>query len=170
VHAIAETFRYPPMNTLVQGSRKRLGMRVIGGDRVGPAVFRALRGGEMLAMLIDVAGEDDGAVEVDFFGAPARVSSAPARLALRTRAWIMPSVVIRGPRDDLEIRPIIDLSLRDYAPSGNEADDVQTLTRRILASLETSIAQHPDQWFIFRPLWAHAPAPSSIGTEASTRA
>jgi KDO2-lipid IV(A) lauroyltransferase len=153
IHAIAETFRYPPMNALVQGSRSRLGMSVVGGERIGPTVFRALRHGEMMALLIDLAGDDDGGIEVEFFGAPARVSSAPARLALRTGAWVLPAIVIRGPRDDLDIRPIIDFSLRDYAPGGDESADVRDLTRRILAALEAPIAQHPDQWFIFRPLW-----------------
>lgn len=156
VHAIAETFGYPPMNALVQGSRARLGMHVIRGDRVGPAVFRTLRRGDMLAMLIDIAPGDTSAIDVEFFGAPARVSSAPARLALRTGAWVLPAIVIRGPRDDREIRPVIDFSLRDYSPSGDEATDVRDLTRRIVAALEKPIAQHPDQWFIFRPLWPPA--------------
>ena len=157
VSAIAETFPYQPMNDLVQGSRARLGLTVIRGDRVGPTVFRTLRSGGMLAMLIDLAGDDDdNAIDVELFGAPARVSSAPARLALRTGAWVLPAIVVRGPKDDLHIRPVIDFSLRDYAPSGNESADARDLTRRILASFETPIAKHPDQWFIFRPLWRAA--------------
>jgi lauroyl/myristoyl acyltransferase len=166
VHAIAETFRYGPMNDLVQGSRARLGMHVIGRERVGPAVFRALRRGEMLAMLIDIADKDAGTVEAEFFGEPAVVSSAPARLALRTGAWVVPSIVLRGPRDDLDIRPIIDTSLGDYAPSGDEAADVRDLTRLILASLEKPIAAHPDQWFIFRPLWRNAQAAATAPAHA----
>jgi KDO2-lipid IV(A) lauroyltransferase len=164
IHAIAETFAYPPMNELVQGSRVRLGMRVIGGERVGPEVFRALRRGEMLAMLIDIAGDEHGSIDVEFFGAPARVSSAPARIALRTGAWVLPAIVLRGPRDDLAIRPAIDFSLRDYAASGEEPADVIDLTRRILASFEKPIAEHADQWFIFRPLW---PTLGSTATPAA---
>jgi KDO2-lipid IV(A) lauroyltransferase len=152
VNAIAETFRYGPMNDLVQGSRSKLGMKVMGHDRLGPTLFRVLRRGEMLAMLVDVAS-DDVAIRVDFFGAPAMVSSAPARIALRTNAWVVPSVVLRGPDDDLDIRPIIDLSLRDFAPSGDEACDVAELTRLIMASMEPVIRQYPDQWFIFRRMW-----------------
>jgi KDO2-lipid IV(A) lauroyltransferase len=161
IHAIAETFSYAPMNALVQGSRERLGMHVIGGDRVGPAVFRALRRGELLAMLIDIADDDDRAIDVAFFGAAARVSSAPARLALRTGAWVVPAIVVRGPRDDLDIRPMIDISLGDYAPTGDEQQDVRDLTQRIVTSLEGPIARHPDQWFIYRPLWGTAPPAAS---------
>ncbi|MEX2247685.1 MAG: lysophospholipid acyltransferase family protein [Dehalococcoidia bacterium] len=163
INAIADTFRYRPMNELVQGSRAKLGMKVIGHDRLGPNVFRLLRRGEMLAMLIDVAPEDAG-VRVDFFGAPALVSSAPARIALRTGAWVVPAIVLRGPDDDRHIRPTIDLGLRDFAPTGDEERDVRELTRLTMASLERMIRPHPEQWFIFRRMWeARAAAPVAGG-------
>ncbi len=168
VNAVADTFRYPPMNDLVQGSRTKLGMKVIGRERIGPTVFRLLRRGEMLAMLIDVASDDVG-IRVDFFGAPALVSSAPARMALRTNAWVLPAVVVRAPEDDLVIRPIIDAGLRDFRPAGDEDHDVHELTRLIMRSMETTIREYPDQWFIFRRMWerpglAHA-APAQLAEE-----
>ncbi len=152
VSAIAESFRYQPMNDLVQGSRAKLGMSIIGRRAVGTSVFRALRRREMLAMLIDVPNHQFG-IYVDFFGAPAFVSSAPARVALRTGAWVVPAVVLRGPEDDLIIRPVLDLSLREFPRTGDEDRDVYELTRLILQSLESMIRAHPDQWFIFRRLW-----------------
>lgn len=155
INAVAERFDYEPMNDLVQGSRVRLGMRVVPHDRVGTSVFRLLRGGDMLAVLIDVADERS-AIEVEFFGAPARVSSAAARLALRTGAWLMPAVVLRGPDDDLHIRPIIDASLGNFRPAGDEAADARELTRLALRALEPHIRAHPDQWFIFTPIWEKA--------------
>jgi KDO2-lipid IV(A) lauroyltransferase len=161
INAIAETFRYGRMNDLVQGSRSKLGMKVMGHDRLGPTLFRALRRGEMLAMLVDVAS-DDVAIRVDFFGAPAMVSSAAARIALRTNAWVVPAVVLRGPDDDLDIRPIIDPGLRDFAPSGDHARDVVELTCLIMASMEPVIRKYPEQWFIFRRMWDPAvPAAAS---------
>ena len=167
VNAIAETFPYPPMNDLVQGSRAKLGTNVIGHDRMGPTVFKALRSGEILALLVDVASSEATGIRVDFFGAPALVSPAAARIALRTNALVMPAVVLRGPEDDVEIRPIIDTSLRDFTPTGDEARDVHELTRLIMQSMEKTIRQHPDQWFIFRRLWNNtATAPASAGTLA----
>ena len=167
VNAIAETFPYPPMNDLVQGSRAKLGTNVIGHDRMGLTVFKALRRGEILALLVDVASSEATGIRVDFFGAPALVSPAAARIALRTNAWVMPAVVLRGPEDDVEIRPIIDTSLRDFTPTGDEARDVRELTRLIMQSMEKTIRQHPDQWFIFRRLWNNtATAPASAGTLA----
>lgn len=163
VNAIAETFPYEPMNELVQGSRRKLGMNVIGRERIGSQIFRALQRGEMLAMLMDVAEEDFG-IRVEFFGAPAFVSSAPARIALRTNAWVVPAVVLRGPKDDRLMTPIIDIGLRDYAPTGDTERDVRELTRLILRSLEGVLRAHPDQWFIFRRMWQQPE--SSVRTAA----
>jgi KDO2-lipid IV(A) lauroyltransferase len=116
-----------------------------------------------------VATKDSGGMHVEFFGAPALVSSAPARIALRTNAWVVPAVVIRGPDDDTIIRPIIDTSLRDYTPTGDEERDVYDLTRLILRSMERTIRAHPEQWFIFRRIWsrsATAPAAHPVPREA----
>jgi KDO2-lipid IV(A) lauroyltransferase len=159
VNAIAETFPYERMNDLVQGSRAKLGMKVIGHDRLGPSVFRILRRGEMLATLIDVSTDEAG-IRVDFFGGDALVSPAAARIALRTNAWVVPAVVLRGPKDDMHIHPIIDTSLRDYTPTGDETRDVYDLTRAIMASMERVIRQYPEQWFIFRRMWTN-PAPAA---------
>lgn len=167
VNAVAETFPYERMNALVQGSRAKLGMTVVGHDRLGPTVFKALRRGEVLAMLVDVAPSEDAGMRVDFFGAPALVSPAAARIALRTGAWVVPAVVLRGPKDDVDIRPVIDVGLRDFAPTGDEARDVRELMRLTMASLERTIRQHPDQWFIFRRLWnSAATAPTSAAALA----
>jgi KDO2-lipid IV(A) lauroyltransferase len=168
ISAVAETFDYPPMNELIQGSRVRLGMRVLPRERAGIHALRALRAGEMLAMLIDVTDGDAGTVYVDFFGAPAVVSSAPARLALRTDAWVVPAVVLRGPDDDLDIRPYIDMSLRDFAPSGAVERDVEALTALIMRSLEARVREHPEQWFMFRRLWAD-PLPAARPATAAER-
>jgi KDO2-lipid IV(A) lauroyltransferase len=158
INAIADTFRYPPMDRLIRSSRERLGMRVIGRERAAPGALRALRRGEMLAMLIDIADEARDGIRVEFFGAPALVSSAPARIALRAGAWVVPAVVARGTRDDLEIRPVLDLSLRDFAASGDDARDVRELTSRIMRSLQGLVEEQPDQWFIFQRLWGAPPA------------
>jgi len=53
---------------------------------------------------------------------------------------VLPAVVVRGPTDDLEIRPIIDFSLRDFTPSGDESRDVADLTRLIMRSWSRSSA------------------------------
>jgi KDO2-lipid IV(A) lauroyltransferase len=151
VNVIAETFPYPQMNALVQGSRRHLGMKVIPTQKVGPGVIRALRRGEILALLIDVP-EPGGTVKADFFGAPIEVPVGPARIALRTGARVMPAVVLRVRGDEDKIHPIVDFDL-SYEKTGDEEEDVRRLTQQIMSSLERLIRHDPDQWFIFHPLW-----------------
>ena len=151
VNVIAETFPYPQMNALVQGSRSHLGMKVIPIQKVGPGIIRALRRGEILALLIDVP-EPGGTVSVDFFGAPIEVPAGPARIALRTGAKVMPAVVLRVRGEEDKIHPIVDFDL-NYEKTGNEEEDVRRLTQQIMFSLERLIRHDPDQWFIFHPLW-----------------
>jgi len=151
VDAIAETFELPQMNDLVQGHRRHLGVNIIPMERVGPGVLRALRRGDILALLIDVPAPGPS-VAVDFFGALAEVPAGPARLALRTGARVIPAVMAREPGHDELIRPILDFDLR-FQPSGDEEQDVREITQQIMSSLERFIRQYPDQWFMFRPMW-----------------
>ena len=166
INAIADRFGYQPMDDLVHGSREKLGMKVIPVEKVGLSVFRALKRGEMLAMLIDVPAPDQ-TITVDFLGAPAEVSSVPARIALRTGAWVVPAMVLRGPQRDSLIRPIIDLRTARYEPTGDEERDVRALTRLIMSALEPHVRQYPEQWFIFRRMWPNLPQPKEVPALAS---
>lgn len=160
INAIADNYGYEKMNKLVHGSREKIGMKIIQMDRVGPNVFRALKRGEILALLIDVPAPDQ-AITVDFLGAPAEVSSVPARIALRTGARVVPAMVLRGPEDDTLIRPVLDVRTARYEASGDEEQDVHALTQLMMQSFETLIREHPEQWFIFRRMWPQMPQPST---------
>ncbi len=151
VNVIAETFPHPAMNTLVQSSRRHLGMKVTPMEKVGPSIIRALRRGEILALLIDVP-EPGGTVRVNFFGAPTEVPVGPARLALRSGARPMPGIMLRVKGEEKLIRPIIDFDL-NFEKSGDEEEDVRRLTQAIMTSLERLIRLDPNQWFIFHDMW-----------------
>ncbi len=152
INAITQDYGYEKMDDLIHSSREKLGMKVIPGDKVRTQVFRALKRGELLALAIDVAppGQE---ITVNFLGAPATVSAAPARLALRTGAWVVPAMILRGPQRDTIVRPFLDFRSVRYEPTGNEERDVRELTQQIMRALEPMIREHPEQWFIFRRLW-----------------
>jgi len=155
VNVIAETFPHPAMNTLVQSSRRHLGMKVTPMEKVGPSVIRALRRGEVLALLIDVP-EPGGTVGVNFFGARTEVPVGPARLALRSGARPMPGIMMRVKGKEELIRPVIDFDLK-FEKSGDEEEDVRRLTQAIVTSLERLIRLDPNQWFIFHDMWDRNP-------------
>jgi len=151
-NGIGENYGYSRMDAIIHGSRAKLGLKMIPADRVGTQVFRAMKRGEILCLLIDVPAPGH-AITVDFLGAPAEVSSAPARLALRTGAWVVPAMVLRGPEHDAIIRPILDFQSVRYQPTGDEERDVRELTQQIMRAFEPIVREHPEQWFIFRHLW-----------------
>ena len=159
INAIADSFGYPRMDELIHSSREKLGMKIIPRERAGIGVLRALKRGEILAMLIDVP-DPDQTVVVDFLGAPAEVSDVPARIALRTGAWVVPAAVLRGPQRDTIIRPIIDTQTARYEATGDEKRDILALTQLIMRALERFVLEHPEQWYIFRSMWPHAAQPS----------
>jgi len=150
-HVIAETLDYMPMNDFIQGLRGDLGMKVIPANKAKMGVLRCLSRGEALGMMIDVVEPGEGVV-VEFFGGPAEFSSAPARIAIRTGARVMPGVVARDDHDRMKLLPCIDFDLR-YDTTGDEETDVRSLTQAIAKSLEAFARRFPDQWFAFRDVW-----------------
>jgi lauroyl/myristoyl acyltransferase len=151
ISAIAEPLDYPPMNEFIQDLRRNLGMKVISSRKAKLGVVRCLSRGEVLGMMVDAVEPGEGVV-VDFFGARAEFSNAPARIALRTGSRVMPGVVARDPQNPLRLMPLIDFDLH-YEPTGDEEEDVRRLTQAIATSLEGYVRRFPDQWFGFRSAW-----------------
>lgn len=149
--APADTFAYPPMNNLIVGSREKLGMHVLPRERLGSQPLRILRRGEILALLIDV-GTVAQKVEVEFFGAPVRVASGPARLARQAGACILPAIVLREPSAPEKVHPMFGPTLWPD-PALSEEEDVRRLTQATMTALQELIRPYPEQWFIFHDLW-----------------
>ena len=165
ISAITEDYGYQKMDDLIHGSREKLGMKVIPSDTMVTQVFRALKRGEILALAIDVPppGQE---ITVDFLGAPAVVSAAPARIALRTGAWVVTAMVLRGPQSAAIIRPLLDFRSVRYEPTGDEERDVRELTQQIMRAIEPVVREHPEQWFIFRPMWPRTAERSTLAAFA----
>jgi KDO2-lipid IV(A) lauroyltransferase len=94
-------------------------------------------------------------VEVQFFGQPTMVPAGAAALALKAGAVVVPMGVWRNPDNTYSgvIKPPI-----VPAATGAWEHDVQALMQRIVHSLEAIIRLHPDQWYMFRPMWSDTPA------------
>jgi KDO2-lipid IV(A) lauroyltransferase len=148
------------MNDFIQGLRQDLGMTVIPAKKATSGVLRCLHRGEALALMVDVVEPGHG-VTVQFFGRPVVLSSAPARIALRTGSLILPGVVARSEKDPRRLLPVIDFDFR-YDVTGEEEADVVTVTQALATCLEGYVRRFPDQWFAFRPAW-ETPEPDQAG-------
>ncbi len=149
---VAETFADRRLDGMVVGARERLGMRIVKMERAGPSLFRALKAGGLVALLIDHPMDADG-VGVRFFGGEVEVPSGAARLALRTGAKVVPTAFVRERSGEPGVRTWCDFGI-ELPHTGDRERDIRELTQAVVASHETFIRSHPDQWYMFRRMFA----------------
>jgi KDO2-lipid IV(A) lauroyltransferase len=125
--------------------RESLGMEVLpltGGDRPPYDVLvERLEAGGMLCLLADRDLSARG-IDVQFFGATARMPAGPASLALRTGAVLLP----------------VTLSFTDAGWHCTWHDevahtDVATMTQQVADAFAAGIAAHPADWHMLQRLW-----------------
>lgn len=134
------------LDELFQAQRTGRGMQVIEVGRATRECLRAIQRNEIVALLgdRDFTRNRDATV---FFGAPARLPTGPARLALGTGATIVLGFCVRLPDDRYK------LFLYDPIFTDKTKDTVETLNRRIAEQLERAIGDHADQWHLFHSPW-----------------
>ena len=136
----------------VNGQRTRSGTRVLeeGPDQLS-SMLAALRQGQVLGITVDQRPRGR-ALRSPFLGRSALHSRTAACIALRARAPLVVVTIHRvdGLRHRVQIAPAI-WPARDARPI---PDQVDALTRQLIASVETAIARHPDQWLWHHRRWA----------------
>jgi lauroyl/myristoyl acyltransferase len=133
----------PGITEMVMLSRQRKGLEIFTVRQSARGLFRALRRGRTVALMLDVP-EAGPTVVVPFCGGPVRCSAVPARLAAATGAVILPVTCRRDGRGwVLEIHPPIDAT-----------DDEEAVIARIAACVEPAIRAHPEQWYPFHHVYA----------------
>jgi KDO2-lipid IV(A) lauroyltransferase len=150
---VAETFADPRLDEMVEGARRRLGMKLLKMEKAGPSLLRTLKQNGLLALLIDRPVPGDG-VTVTFFGEEVEVPAGPARLALRTGATVVPTAFARVAPNRADVTALCDFDIETVA-TGDVERDIRTLTQAIMDSHERFIRAYPDQWYMFRPMWGH---------------
>ena len=118
------------------------------------AAIRRLRGGGMVLTGVDwpeLSLEKDF---LPFFGRQAHLPTGHIRLAISGGARLLPVALRWDPRRGYyaETAPPLDLEL-----SGDRAHDVLHNARRVLAVLERWIADKPEQWLMYHPVWEDIP-------------
>lgn len=144
---------YAPLDRFFVETRTRFGLKMIPKDASLLRVFRALKRGETVAMLLDQNVGLHKGVMVDFFGRRACTSYGLAFIALKTGAPVLPIFVVRDGRGFIaEIGPEI-----PFIKTGDDRKDLEENTRQYNAALETNIRRYPDQWFWIHNRWKTRP-------------
>ena len=150
---IVERMKDRAVHAIMNGLRQRGNISVV---EIGPdsarEVVRALRSGRIVVLATDrtVAG---ATVDVQFFGARARVPAGPAMLALRTGAPLLPAYSYRQPnnRSMVVIDPPLVLERTD-----DLQDDVRRTMQAVMHVIESYIRRRPGQWLMTESIWAGA--------------
>jgi KDO2-lipid IV(A) lauroyltransferase len=138
----------PLVEQLIEETRTRFGNRSIDKRAAMRPMFKTLRSGGTLGILVDLNTQPHEGIFVDFFGIPASTTSGLAALALRTGASILPVFI---PWDEEQKRFVlyIDPPL-GITPTGDEKEDIRQLTSLFTSVVESYIRRFPEQW-----LWIH---------------
>ncbi|MFF8259645.1 phosphatidylinositol mannoside acyltransferase [Streptomyces virginiae] len=131
--------------------RESLGMEVLphsGGAAFG-TLARRLRSGGLVCLVADRDLSASG-VEVDFFGAKARMPAGPALLAQQTGAVLLPATLHYGdtPKMYGRIHPEVEVP-----KTGTRAEKTTAMTQAVADAFAWGIAEHPEDWHMLQRLW-----------------
>ena len=152
VSALARAHRDPGLERFFDATRRAAGVRVVARCPGAREARRVLRGHGLLALLGDRRFGVGGRA-VPFFGLPARLPAAPLALARRTGAALVPGFVVRTSpgRYRVQVEPAV------TAPGDGALE-------ALAATLERYVRAHPEQWYVFEPVWDDA-RPGAHGIE-----
>jgi Kdo2-lipid IVA lauroyltransferase/acyltransferase len=123
-------------------------------------IFTLLRSGKCILILGDQKTNEG--LPAPFFGRDAMTTPAPAALALKLGAVILPASNERlgGAHFRMKIYPAI-----EFRPSGDHDRDILDLTIKITEAIERLVRERPSQW-----LWIHRRWPKDGDLVRSKRA
>ncbi|MCX5379400.1 phosphatidylinositol mannoside acyltransferase [Streptomyces sp. NBC_00091] len=131
--------------------RESLGMEVLphnGGASFG-TLARRLRSGGLICLVADRDLSASG-VEVDFFGATARMPAGPALLAQQTGAVLLPVTLYYGDSPKLygRFHPEVEVPKQ-----GTRTEKTAAMTQAVADAFASGIAEHPEDWHMLQRLW-----------------
>jgi KDO2-lipid IV(A) lauroyltransferase len=145
--------RNPVIDRAVAARRLRHGNLTISRKGAGREVLRLLRQNWMVAVPLDL--DVRHGIFVDFFSLKASTSDALARLAMATRAPVLPAFMVRegaSTRHRITILPPIE------ADRGtNRVDALQRYTQQFTSIIEVMVRRHPDHWNWIHRRWKTRP-------------
>ena len=161
IAALADDTSFPELFAHLMRQRQAWGVHLIPWRNLRD-MFGVLRRNEVLTLLVDWGYRSDG-IPVRLFGSWTTLPAGPAALAAKTGAVIVHIAIRRAPDGK---RFIVTYSDRIEVASSDPAE-LARASQRIADELERTIADAPEQWYSFKPLW---PTTESEGAELAERA
>jgi KDO2-lipid IV(A) lauroyltransferase len=145
--SVARPIDNPWVNRFLLSTRERTGQRIVAKQGALRELGKALRQGGYLGIIADQNAGRHG-IFVEFFGRPASTVAAPAILALKYDAPLIPG---RPQRLGEDFRHRLFLERPVEPPeTGDRSRDVRIMIQEMTSRFESWVREAPDQW-----LWAH---------------
>jgi KDO2-lipid IV(A) lauroyltransferase len=145
--------RNPLVNREINRMRTSFGAEVIERKQAGVSMLKYLRQKSHVAVALDLDVRDG--VFVDFFGMKACTSDGVARIAMATRAPVVPAFMVRDgctARHRITVLPAMDMVV-----TRDREECVRENTQRMTAAIEMMIRRHPDHWNWIHRRWKTRP-------------
>ncbi len=133
------------LNADLRKVRNANGSEMLDKDSAAKGLMKAIKADRMIGLVVDQNTADNMGILIDFFGKKARQTEAPAKLALKFEALIIPVFVIQNAFRDYTIKycePIDTTKLEDKSS--------ESITQLQADIIEEQIKQKPEDWF-----WQH---------------
>jgi KDO2-lipid IV(A) lauroyltransferase len=150
---VVRPLSFKPLDRFFVDLRTRFGAKMIPKQRSFRAILRSLERKEIVVLLMDQNVDWYEGVFVDFMGRRACTNSGLALLALKTRAPVIPVVLIREKTGfRAEFGPEIPL-----IETGDKRKDVELNTLQYNRIIEDIVRRYPEQWFWVHQRWKTRP-------------
>jgi KDO2-lipid IV(A) lauroyltransferase len=147
--AIARKIDFAPLDRWVYNFRTRFGGEVINKTGALPDMTKSLRGGNVLATLIDQGTKPGEGIDAMFFNRKVLATPGIAMLAMRTKVTVIPAFCVRNPQGfTVILNPPVTMQ-----KTKNLRADIQVNTQRIMDTIEAAVRKYPEQYFWFHKRW-----------------
>lgn len=151
--AVSKALKNAKINEMIIGYRQKRGMKNLSRGKTYPLLLEAISKGECLIIMIDQDTQVKGTF-VDFLGKTAFTPIGAARLAMDTKAPVVPMAMLRLPNHKHRfcIKPPIPL-----VDTGDAKADLIANTINYTKAIEAFVHEAPDQWVWMHERWKTTP-------------
>ena len=143
--------RYPLLNELLNHYRQSKGCKIIPRGLAIREIIKALKAGEVVAMVGDQGGKDGS--PAPFFGIPTSTPTGFVRFALNSQAIVIPAIIVRERRFSHRIILERPLKIEEERPA---KENIENCLNRSNSLLEGYIRRYPQEYFWFYKIWKYS--------------
>ncbi len=137
------------LESIINEMRSHSGITLLPPKGKALMLIKELKKGRIISMIIDQRGRRRHGILCNFFGLPALTNPAPAFIAIKGGALVLPAYIVKL-HGTHHIR--IDKAV-DSTGFGSGHDAIQGLSDFMHTWVETVVERYPDQWFWLHSRW-----------------